>query len=496
MTWEEALAAWELDLSEGHAPSTVKAYLTHVGSLAATVKPDHPDPWTLPGWAVSGWLVSHNWSPETRRKRLAPVRTFYRWAADVGLCSASPLAAEAEATPVALTPWAATLAAWHPRLAECRAPSTVETYLRHLEWLALDLADAHPDPWTLPPVAVSGWLADHNWSTETQRKILVSLRAFYGWGINEGLCRRSPLAGLAAPPKRRRGPARLKPSPLWAEPVEGYLTHLAAGARRASTIQLRSWWLIRLSETYADPWTVTTADLAVWLARADWAPETKRLGLSSVRGFYTWAEDSRLVDRSPARGLAPVARPRALPRPAPDAALRHGLDLADDRTRLALQIAAYAGLRCAEVAGLHTADLHDEHLHITGKGQRERLVPLHPELKAILSTELRRRYTGTNIGTGWGRTVPPPDGWLFPGGDDATLPITSKHLGKLMSRALPAGWSAHSLRHRFATEAYKTTRDLRAVQELLGHSKPETTARYAAIPDTALQAAVAGVGLL
>ena len=50
-------------------------------------------------------------------------------------------------------------------------------------------------------------------------------------------------------------------------------------------------------------------------------------------------------------------------------------------------------------------------------------------------------------------------------------------------------------RHRFATQAYRTGRDLRAVQELLGHAKPETTARYAAVPDGSLAAAVAGVGL-
>ena len=51
----------------------------------------------------------------------------------------------------------------------------------------------------------------------------------------------------------------------------------------------------------------------------------------------------------------------------------------------------------------------------------------------------------------------------------------------------------HTLRHRFATTAYGVERDLRAVQELLGHSKPETTARYVAVPEGALRTAVAGV---
>ena len=64
----------------------------------------------------------------------------------------------------------------------------------------------------------------------------------------------------------------------------------------------------------------------------------------------------------------------------------------------------------------------------------------------------------------------------------------------VLSQVLPPGWSAHSLRHAFASRAYAGTRDLRAVQTLLGHSKPETTARYTAVPDGALAAAVAAAG--
>ncbi|MBA2774731.1 MAG: site-specific integrase [Nocardioidaceae bacterium] len=50
---------------------------------------------------------------------------------------------------------------------------------------------------------------------------------------------------------------------------------------------------------------------------------------------------------------------------------------------------------------------------------------------------------------------------------------------------LGAGWSGHKLRHRFATTAYAAERDLLAVQQLLGHSRPEVTARYTALPGDA-----------
>ncbi|WP_458316186.1 tyrosine-type recombinase/integrase [Mycolicibacterium brisbanense] len=55
-------------------------------------------------------------------------------------------------------------------------------------------------------------------------------------------------------------------------------------------------------------------------------------------------------------------------------------------------------------------------------------------------------------------------------------PITPQHLGKLVAAALPGHLTAHTLRHRFATTAYAAERDLRAVQELLGHVSPVTTA--------------------
>jgi integrase/recombinase XerC len=393
------------------------------------------------------------------------------------------------------TTWHAAVTAWATDLAETRAQATADTYARHVSWLADAATADNPDPWTLPHGWLSGWLAGQHWSQETRRKVLVSLRAFYAWGIGEGWCARSPLAGLAAPPPRKRGPNRIQPTPQWREPLAAYFTHLEAGARRSGTIQTRRWWLTRLSETYADPWGLTPEDLALWLARTDLAPETKRSALASVRNFYAWALLCGHVTKSPADNMATILVPRAIPRPAPDDAVAAALANADDRTTLALRLAIYAGLRRAEIAGLHTRDITDEYLHVTGKGGHSRLVPLHPDLRAALRTELKRRRDGLNTGTGWGSGIPQPDGWLFPS-DDPDQHLTPAHLGKLVTRVLPHGWTTHTLRHRFASQAYANGgRDLRAVQELLGHSRPETTARYAAVPTGALAAAVASVTL-
>lgn len=61
---------------------------------------------------------------------------------------------------------------------------------------------------------------------------------------------------------------------------------------------------------------------------------------------------------------------------------------------------------------------------------------------------------------------------------------------------LAAGWSAHSMRHRYATVTYAVARDLLTVQQLLGHSKPETTMRYTALPADALRASARHAALV
>ncbi|HEY9414914.1 MAG TPA: tyrosine-type recombinase/integrase, partial [Pseudonocardia sp.] len=66
-------------------------------------------------------------------------------------------------------------------------------------------------------------------------------------------------------------------------------------------------------------------------------------------------------------------------------------------------------------------------------------------------------------------------------------------IGKVLSRLLAGRWTGHTLRHRFATVALRVSRDLRAVQELLGHSKPETTARYTEVSEESKRTAVLGV---
>jgi integrase/recombinase XerC len=87
----------------------------------------------------------------------------------------------------------------------------------------------------------------------------------------------------------------------------------------------------------------------------------------------------------------------------------------------------------------------------------------------------------------------PVDGWLFPTASDGHLSV--HYVGELVDAVLPDGWSMHTLRHRFASRAYRGTRNLRAVQMLLGHESIATTERYTAVDDNEMRAAMTAAGL-
>lgn len=389
--------------------------------------------------------------------------------------------------------WAAVLAGFRTYVRGLgRRHSTWETYATYLHRLAAD----HADPFAVDGVQLAAWLDTGvpGWSAQTRRSAMATLRVFYGWAVRAGYLEASPALELVSPVRSSAGD-RAAPvlTAAWSTALDDFEQSLKAAGRAAGTIRLRRWHLGQLGGLYADPYAVSGDDLAAWLGGPSWAPESRKSARASLRVFYRWAAVTGRLTPSPAEHLEPVAIPRALPRPASESAIATAAATATDRDRLMLLLGAFAGLRCMEIARVHPRDVIDgDTLRVTGKGAKQRLVPLHPVIVAELAAEAARRRAGGH-GTGWRRAAAlTVDGWLFPGMRGG--PVGSSVVVKALSRALDGEWTAHTLRHRFASAAYASARDLRAVQELLGHSKPETTARYTAVPDGALRAAVLGIG--
>lgn len=285
----------------------------------------------------------------------------------------------------------------------------------------------------------------------------------------------------------------------WLTAIASFVTYLRAANKSGNTIRLRSYYLGRLAKDLdgIGPFQVSMDELVAWLANDEWGSETKKSARASVAGFYRWAVDSdRIADerRNPARKLPPVNVEVALPRPAPDRVLQQAIWFANDRDKMILMLAGYGGLRRAEIARVHPDDFAwgDGDLLVHGKGRKERRVPIHPDLAKAVLSELELRAAGQH-GTGfryWSGCT--PGGYLFPGKGGH---LTADTVGRILEQLLAGPWTGHTLRHRFATKAYEPERDLRAVQELLGHSKPETTARYVQTPKDAKRAAVMAAGL-
>lgn len=190
-----------------------------------------------------------------------------------------------------------------------------------------------------------------------------------------------------------------------------------------------------------------------------------------LRAFYGWALGQGRTRRNPMVGAAVPKRPRYLPRPIADVDLELAIVTAEPRARVILCLAAMAGLRAIEIARLRREDILAQHdpplLFVHGKGDKPRTVPL----SAGLLEELRA-YGLPSRGPVIRRLDGVQHAHVSP---SLVSSVANQHLhGMGISDTL------HSLRHRAGTALYRLTRDIRLVQDVLGHASPATTAIYAA----------------
>nr|WP_223875329.1 tyrosine-type recombinase/integrase [Nanchangia anserum] len=215
--------------------------------------------------------------------------------------------------------------------------------------------------------------------------------------------------------------------------------------------ELTSFEITRFLAGYYHPWT-----------RYDYA--------SILRCFYKWALLAGLLETDPmARVMAPRLPPYQ-PRPANIDHLHAVLDSPLHRTtRTRVMFAAFAGLRCCEIAQLHRSDFDFDAgtLLVHSKGGRLDVIPIHPVL-----VSRARGYE---------------PGYLFPGSHDghASPKSVSASISQAFRR-LGFPDTAHQLRHLFATQLLREGVDSRVVQTLMRHVSLSTTARYLGV-DHALQ---------
>ena len=230
------------------------------------------------------------------------------------------------------------------------------------------------------------------------------------------------------------------------------------------------------------------ADFRGWLARE--AAEgcgnaTRARHLAAVRSFFRHLARRHGVSNPQVALLSGPRARRPLPRAlAPDQAravaeqIGEASDTAFEQARdVALMTLLYGcGLRIAEALSLNVADARADPLRVTGKGDKERVVPVLPAVRVALAAWLRHHpRAGDNAAP------------LFEGvrGKRLAAGVVQRRLQAFRRQSgLPEHATPHALRHSFATHLLAGGADLRSIQELLGHASLSTTQRYTAV-DTA-----------
>jgi integrase/recombinase XerD len=265
---------------------------------------------------------------------------------------------------------------------------------------------------------------------------------------------------------------------LW---LEDGLATLTLGAYRRDLIAFGHWLDQERNQALNN---AAAGDVEAWLA---WRfaqhaqPRSAARYTSALKRFYRYLLRENLIAADPTLNLDSPKLPRSLPKTLTEADVERLLDSADTSTSLGLRDRAmletlYAtGLRVSELVGLKltAVNLNDGVLRVTGKGNKDRLVPLGEE-----AVQWLRRYLEDARPVLLARNLC-DQVFVTPRGSGMTRQAFW-YLIKRRARAagISRPLSPHTLRHAFATHLLNHGADLRVVQMLLGHSDISTTQIY------------------
>jgi integrase/recombinase XerC len=217
------------------------------------------------------------------------------------------------------------------------------------------------------------------------------------------------------------------------------------------------------------------------LTRQGLGKRSQGRALSAVRSLFRYACREGILEANPAQAVKTPKAPKTLPRHLRPGEVESLIEAPEGdgplvrRDRAILELLYAAGLRVSELVGLDwtDVDLSARVVRVMGKGSKERMVPFgKPAAEAL------RGWLGV-----WeGVRDPAQEGepvFLNHQGGRLTDRSVRRVIDKWVETAAVArGVHPHTLRHTFATHLLENGADLRAIQELLGHSSLSTTQRY------------------
>ena len=251
-------------------------------------------------------------------------------------------------------------------------------------------------------------------------------------------------------------------------------------------------------------------DAEVFLTEAEaqaLSPASRNQSITSARSAFEWAiANGKYKGVNPFRAVKAQSMPQKLPRVLKHEDVLRLLDAIEEAERerreqvlaashentrnfgwvaedtaekygLFFRVMYFGGLRIGEVLGLQKDDVLEDGVRVTGKGAKERFVPLPAELLTRLRSYIAEHpYTDFVFYGEAGRSFGVDTGKPMKGNK-----AYAAFAAGLKRAGLPSELTPHSLRHSFATHALSRTKRLEVVQDFLGHANPATTRIYAQV---------------
>ncbi len=274
------------------------------------------------------------------------------------------------------------------------------------------------------------------------------------------------------------------------ETIRGYRSDLRQFLSYAGTVRPST--APALTPAEVDPLTIR--GYLAWLDRKKQKKTSLARKLATLRSFYRFMTREGLAGQNPAAEVhtpkLPQHLPRVLTKDDANALMEfpEGDDLLARRDRAILETLYSTGARVGELVGMNLDDLNrsDGLVRVRGKGRKERIVPI-----GTVALETLREYHELLSRDASRAPVAPADATGPRRHEEQAQPVFLNHWGgrltargveriveKYSRRLAGGGVSPHALRHSFATHLLDEGADLRAIQEMLGHSSLATTQKY------------------
>ena len=268
-----------------------------------------------------------------------------------------------------------------------------------------------------------------------------------------------------------------KPSDL-PDKIEAYLASRSLDGLSQATIVNYRYHLARFSRfVHKRVTTITTSDIRTYLADLVEKRHVKNTTLegekSILKSFFSWLEDEEYIKKNPAKKI----RPTQVEKRVRKSLTLEELELMRDacqtpRERCMLELFYSSGMRLAELSSVDISMLNwpDNSICIIGKGNKERIVYFSEKAKVYIKKYLAVR--GSFGSPALFTTSKSPH-------ERMGRRSIEQEIGRIADRAkLDKHVFPHLLRHSFATQGSRSGMSITAIQDLMGHSKIETTLGY------------------